>query len=948
MTSTKLFNVKDNRYEFVPDEQLDGAVRSGMFRLPAGQTLRMFDAEGNAYDADNRTNFSSLQDFRFETNYLRQNRERLEVAAEQPLLAAGAAAARGATFGLSDVAAEAFGLAEKFKALKEANPVASTIGEIGGTIASAVALPGGGLVGGAAKLGQAGASLAERAIASSVIKGAAELGGTSLAADIAKRSAAKAFTTGTAGFVEGSLYGLGQTISEAALGDPSEAAEHLVSNIGFAGLINGAFMGTGGAFGAIASRKIPPGMTKAEFEATQASVRGIQGAMDQAEREVTTAIADRPKLASKIGEIYINALDKITPLSDETKAILKPAFTDPAEGKALVDFMNNAPEALQFVSEHMEKMVRSTEQAGKFLAVQGRRESIARMPTQYATNVEAGQKLATQVLKDLDSTIKSAQNKKLGGTLVGELQRVRDKFEGSVFTRGVAEAEEEVVGLFGEKIKRKVTKDTVAPAFADNIELMNTINSTWRDIFELKKPYLDMIDPSPKLQMAAKQLESVYDKVVGASRNESVFSPTVAAENKEISQIIAKQMGSYRELQSKFFTKRLIDGQATRVFDPDKFVRFIKSDESKRILQNDIFEQFMVSSAETMKAAEKFNIQQALFQEAGGVIDDTITSIGEMKRLKTAMSALSALESHTGKSLQKTVLFGLFGGPVAGAVGFALDNPYQMLRYINKAQQQIIDSKSIVNRTLQKFASIPSATVGGIAEMGEPVSKAGLKGLSVPKALRLGAIQAIDPESDEPVSLEEVLANPTEATVERMMYKHGKLNEVLPNVSGQLGAQAYNAIEFLKSKMPKDPNAQFQVLPAQATFTIPASERSKFERYVEVVNDPLVALKKMADGTLTAEHVEALQIVYPKMYAEAQRTVMELLGEKKSLTFKQKVQLGLFMQAPTMPAYDPTVFASIQTQYAIANAQEQQQQGMKVPQSLGRQQQTEFQQAMTR
>lgn len=945
MTSTKLFNVKDNRYEYVPDEQLDGAVRSGMFRLPAGQTLRMYDAEGNAYDADNRTNFSALQDFRLETNFVRQNRERLEVAAEQPLLAAGAAAARGATFGLSDVAAEALGLAEKFKALKEANPVASTIGEVGGTIASAIALPGGGLVGGAARAGQAGASVAERVIAGAITKGAAEAGATTLAKDIAKRAAAKTLTAGTAGFVEGSLYGLGQTISEAALGDPSEAAEHLVSNIGFSGLINGAFMGAGGAFGAIATRKIPPGMTKAEFEATQASVRGIQGAMDQAENEVKQAIADKPGLASKIGDLYLTALDKITPLSDETKAILKPAFTDPAEGKALVDFMNNAPEALQFVSEHMEKMVRSTEQAGKFLAVQGRRESIARMPTQYATNVKAGAELAKQVIKDLDSTIKVVRKDKLGSTLVNQLEDVKAKFEGSVFTRGAVEAEEEVVGALGEKIKRKVTKETVAPAFADNIELMNTINSTWRELFELKKPYAEMIDPSPKLKLASKTLDNLYEKVVGASRNESVFSPTVAAENKEISQIIAKQMGSYKELQQKFFTKRYINGQSTRVFDPDKFTRFIKSDESKRILQNDIFEAFMTSSAETMKAAEKFNIQQALFQEAGGVIDDTITSIAEMKRLKTAMSALSALESHTGKSLQKTVLFGLFGGPVAGAVGFALDNPYQMLRYINKAQQQIIDSKSIVNRTLEKFTNMPAATVGGIAEMGEPVSKAGLKGLSVPKALRLGAIQAIDPDSDEPVTLEEMLANPTEATVERMMYRHGKLNEVLPNVSGQLGAQAFNAIEFLKSKMPKDPNSQFQVLPAQAVFTIPPSERSKFERYVEVVNDPLVALKKMTDGTLTAEHVEALQVVYPKMYAEAQRTVMEMLGEKKNLTFKQKVQLGLFMQAPTMPAYDPTVFASIQTQYALA---EQEEQGMKVPQTLGQNLQTSFDRAATR
>ncbi len=138
--ATKLFNVRENRYEYVGDDVLDQAIRSGAFRLPAGQTLRMYDTEGHAYDADNRTNFNALQDFRLETNYLRQNRERLEVAAEQPLLAGVAAAARGATFGLSDVAADALGFAEKFKTLKEANPVASKLGEVGGAFWMAVGI----------------------------------------------------------------------------------------------------------------------------------------------------------------------------------------------------------------------------------------------------------------------------------------------------------------------------------------------------------------------------------------------------------------------------------------------------------------------------------------------------------------------------------------------------------------------------------------------------------------------------------------------------------------------------------------------------------------------------------------------------------------------------------------------------------------------------------------
>jgi len=104
-------------------------------------------------------------------------------------------------------------------------------------------------------------------------------------------------------------------------------------------------------------------------------------------------------------------------------------------------------------------------------------------------------------------------------------------------------------------------------------------------------------------------------------------------------------------------------------------------------------------------------------------------------------------------------------------------------------------------------------------------------------------------------------------------------------------------------------------------------------------------LKYMAEGKLTPEHVEALQAVYPSLYTEAQRTVIEVLSQKNDLTFQQKVQLNLLMQAPTMPAFNPTVFGSIQQQYAIVEAEEQRK---KVPQDLGQNQLTSFDRAMNR
>jgi len=935
MSQTKLFNVQANRYEFVTDDELDSVLRSGRYRLPAGQTIRVQSPDGRTLEADNNTNFSMFPDYKFESGFGREQRLKLERAAKDPtqqFMAGVEAVARGATFGLSDAALAAMFDAEDVKRRKEANPVLSTVGEVGGAIGSLFLAPAGGLTGGAAKLGQLTTSVAERGLANTVLA----TGGTTLARDIAKRTAYSAITKGAGGFVEGSLYGVGQTISEAALGDPKEAAENLISNMTFSGLVDGSIMAATGALGSIFAKRIPPGMTKAEFNSAQTQMSQLTSGINNAQKEVADKLADSPKLASKIGDVYMKTLEKFLPLDEETKSILKPLFTDPEQGRAVIDFMNNPAEALQVVSEQMNRMVRTTEQGSKFLAVQGRRESIKRMPTRYAQNTEAGTKLAKDLLLDMDKFIATIRKNPEGYDRYAarEIKQVRDKF--------------------ASRVTPTVDPLTGAPTsqpLQNNIELMDELNNVWRQIYDIKKPYESRIpgEVGVKGKRTLSKLQNIYSKVAKYTEDANVFGPQVASENAEISQMIAKHMGTVKNFESKFFSRKYIDGKPAKVFDPDKFNTFLRSDEAKRILQNDIFEEFMVSSASTLKQARKFNIEQELFREAGGVVDETFDAIANMKKLKAAMDSIRALESYTGKSLQKTLAFtalGSFFGPIvagaAGAVGFAVDNPVQMLRYINKAQEKIIDNKSLMESTIKKFLSAGKATAEGIEAIGATVTPGKLK---VPQAIRLGVVQGFEADSDEPLTLEQMLTAPTDKVVERVMYKHSELANVFPSITAEMGAQTAMALEFLKSKMPKDNNAQFQVIPNQTPYTFPPAERAKFQRYVDAINNPMDTLKKMADGTLTAEHVEALQAVYPKLYSEAQTAVLEMVADKTALNFRQKVQLGLFLGVPTMPAYDPAVFASIQQQYAIA---EQEEAGMKVPKELGQNMQTSFEKAMTR
>ena len=963
MSTTKLFNLRTQSYEFVPDEELQPALLSGNFKLPSGATIRAFDAAGNKYDVDNQADFKSLSSLRFEGNMEREERVGLEKAADQPFSAFVEGALRSATFGGYDAAAKAIGYADEVRRRKIANPVAAPLGEVAGIAASVFAVPGGGLVGQAGKAGQAVAGIAERKIAASVLEKAAEKGATSIGMDIVKRSAQAALTKGASGLAEGAFYGLGETLSEASLGDPQEAAAHLISNVGMASIINGSLMGTFGAFGAIAKRPYA-GISKTEA----AEIAGQVGSVKKTLTDIAAKFTEQspqgdPSVLQKIVRSSVQISDAAKGLKPETREILENLIDSPARLKQVMDFADNLPEAVQ-VSVNTIRQARDTGDAmSKWLATAGRSKIIREMPTQYAANREVGAEVAKGVLDSIDSVLNKMSKKRslYDGVLATELKEIRSRFQYRFFRVGEEIGEEMAVGSLGEPIAKKVVSKKLTPTFESNSQLMEGTLDTWRAVFDLKKRYSDKLFMAlnRKAKRSNDMIEKLYNDISALNFNEAAFGPEVVSMNKELNEGIAKYMGNQKEFNKLFGETRYDTGKKTIDISRDKLERYLKSARTDQVLKDDVFQSFAENFTRVIDTAKKFGFEDALITEGGTSLDNMISSVAQLQDMKSALFAVQALESQTGKSLGRMILGaslgGLLGGPVLGGVGsgigYMVDNPYQTLRFLNRAQQMVIESKASMQKSLEKFANVKPK---GDMELGEPALSEGSsiirKVFEVPKVIRLGAVEAFDDEDiEKPVTLEQVLAAPTEQTVARVMEKHGELNTIMPAIQAQMGAQVVAAIDFLKSKAPQSPTAHYNIFPNQSQYVIPDSTRQKFERYVDAINNPAGVLKLLADGKVTLEHVEALRAVYPNLYAESQRAVIEMLGQKPNLTYRQKVQLGLFMQAPTMPAYDPTIFASIQSQYAIANAQEQQQkQGMKVPQSLGQSQKTEFQQAMTR
>lgn len=216
----KLYNFLKKDFEDVADAEVPKVVSAGTHAFEGGSQVPVISPDGQRgfLPAENFAKALS-EGYQFETPELGKQTQLKADYGDSPLLAGVAGAARGLTLGGSDALGAAVGIGEDLNALQKYNPGVSTAAEFGGGLLS-LAIPGGGLVGGVTKLGKA----AEGVMASRI---ATE--------GLVKRALSKSMGSAA----EGAVYGVGQTVTEASLGNPEKAAENLIANIGISALLGG-------------------------------------------------------------------------------------------------------------------------------------------------------------------------------------------------------------------------------------------------------------------------------------------------------------------------------------------------------------------------------------------------------------------------------------------------------------------------------------------------------------------------------------------------------------------------------------------------------------------------------------------------------------------------------------------------------------------------------------
>lgn len=229
---------------------------------------------------------------------------------DSPLKAGVAGVARGVTLGLSDVVAPDLGISsrETLKGLQEENPVASTIGDVAGSLVNPVNRLGGGVsraVGATTKLGRIGAEA---------------LGGATV----------------------GSLFGAGNAVSDAALDNHPLTAESLVAHMGLGSVLGLGGGGIGGAIEEGASAMLPKLRTSMggaqsllDSIADDAAVKSTRATQAEMNRVGEAKLAQVANVLRERGHLKMTPEAMLESLQADIKntGALKGGFLDAAEAK---------------------------------------------------------------------------------------------------------------------------------------------------------------------------------------------------------------------------------------------------------------------------------------------------------------------------------------------------------------------------------------------------------------------------------------------------------------------------------------------------------------------------------------------------------------------------------------------------------------------------------------
>jgi len=242
---------------------------------------------------------------------------------------------------------------------------------------------------------------------------------------------------------------------------------------------------------------------------------------------------------------------------------------------------------------------------------------------------------------------------------------------------------------------------------------------------------------------------------------------------------------------------------------------------------------------------------------------------------------------------------------VLGGIGYGLgDIPGLLLAGTKKLADSNFKNKLVVLSGIEKANENVSRRLKQAADtfLDKNIRKASrLASTKILMTSSLAAFEGEQPKNKEQAfqniqkNLQELKADPSKL-LERTVKAGSVISQYAPQTATVVGERLVRAVDFLDQKIPK-PNHEAPSLTAYSRpFTPSSMQLAQFERYLQVIENPLSVMEDLEQGTLTREHVQALQQVYPMFYNRLREFMSERLQDySEPLSYSKRVQVSILL-----------------------------------------------------
>jgi hypothetical protein len=305
-----------------------------------------------------------------------------------------------------------------------------------------------------------------------------------------------------------------------------------------------------------------------------------------------------------------------------------------------------------------------------------------------------------------------------------------------------------------------------------------------------------------------------------------------------------------------------------------------------------------------------------------------------------------------GKSIGKVVgggIGGTLGGLVGGPAGLAAGGSVGVLAgeaagsavggyldtYAGQVLKNILEKDSklgllFVEKSLKKSAD----RIDQIPSIFERMSKSPAnKVLNAPSSINtLWRILKEDekenpnknpsiPESLHKISaiserVSELLSDPQKLFDHINQMNEGLMNGGAPLIAASSAMKAQDMLRYIDMIIPKPPapRSPFQ---SRINWRPSDSEVFSFAQKLQVLEDPLMVLDALENGTLTQNHMDALQTVFPVVFQEIQKKAMEVAmsGMELPMDYSKRIKLSMLLDVPLDSSLMPEKVAYLQSSF---------------------------------